>query len=343
MPTQPGPSPPRAATARLSLARLALAGRLFPGRRLPGLLLIGTLGAGLLLAACQRESATPSAPVAAVATRPADAVRLLTRHLRDNDLAAFTRDAVPPAIYAQLQTAWREGRTRWPLGELPLGRRLPEVLGALAAPGSEAALGKVFDKQFANADREIDSAASTLGLFGVQYVQAEGDFSADQREHYSQLIVATSRWAQQAPLADKVRGHAAIARLATAARKTGLRTADDFTRYGLEDSLRRLGPFVAAGKRALAGYGMDLDASLGAMDVRLQAQTGDTAQVRMRYELAGQPIDAVVAVERIDGRWYVSDFLRGARAALKAAPAGGKAPPGQPAAPAKAGRPAPSA
>ena len=330
MPTQPRPPSPRAAAPA--------------GRLLPGVLLIGISMAGLLLAACQREPATPSAPAVTVASKPSDAVRLLTRHLRDNDLAAFARDAVPPEVHAQLQAAWREGRTRWPLGELPLGRRLPEVLGALAAPGSETALGKVFDKQFANADREIDSAVSTLGLFGVQYVQAEGDFSADQREHYSQLIVAASRWAQQAPLADKGRGHAAIARLAKAARKTGLRTPEDFARHGLEDSLRRMDPFVAAGKRVLAGYGMDLDASLGAMDVSLQAQTGDTAQVRMRYELAGQPIDAVVAVERIGGRWYVSDFLRAARAeAQAAAPAGDQTTPAKPAAPAKAGRPAPSA
>jgi hypothetical protein len=47
---------------------------------------------------------------------------------------------------------------------------------------------------------------------------------------------------------------------------------------------------------------------------------GDRARVRMRYPFAGRRIDAVVAVERRDGRWYLADFLRHAEAA--AGPAG---------------------
>ena len=54
------------------------------------------------LAACARTPAPVSAPVATpvVATRPVQAVQLLTGHLRDNDLVGFARDAVPPALHA---------------------------------------------------------------------------------------------------------------------------------------------------------------------------------------------------------------------------------------------------
>ena len=37
----------------------------------------------------------------------------------------------------------------------------------------------------------------------------------------------------------------------------------------------------------------------------------------MRYLLGGQPVDTVVQAERHDGRWYLSDVLRHARAALE--------------------------
>jgi len=278
----------------------------------------------LAAAACRQAPAPPAAKAqAAGAAKPADAVRLLTGHLRANALDAYARDAIPPVLHAQMETAWREGRTRWPLDELPLGERLPQLLAALARPDAQAHWTRVFDRQFANADREIDSTAATLGLFGVQYVSNEGDFSEAEREHYTQIIAAMSRWAQAAPLADPGRAHAAIPKLVAAARQTGLASEADFARFGMDESLRRMTPFAATAKQALAGYGLDLDAGLGALDASLQSQTGDTAKVRMRYLLGGQPIDTVVDVERHDGRWYLSDVLRHARAALAqpAAPA----------------------
>ena len=84
----------------------------------------------------------------------------------------------------------------------------------------------------------------------------------------------------------------------------------------MEESLRRMSTVLAAGKQVLVTYGFDLDADLDAMDVQLQSQTGDVARVRMQYALAGTPVDTVVNLERRDGVWYVSDFLRHAEDAL---------------------------
>ena len=293
------------------------------------------------LATACRPANGPATPAgtATGAEKPAEAVRLLTRHLRDNDFVAFARDAVPPELHARLDVAWRAGRTRWPLDELPLGKRLPSMLAALAKPGSEARLQQVFDRQFARADREIKSTASTLGLFAAQFVRSEGDFSEAEREHYPQLITAVSGWAQTAPLSDPTRAHAAIAQLAVAARKTGLASDADFARLGMEESLRRMSAFAAVAKQVLAGYGLDLDASLDALDARLQSQTGDSARVRMRYAVAGRPIDTLVEVERHDGRWYLGDHLHHAEAAVKGAMAPRPMVPALPA-PTKPGPPA---
>ena len=286
-------------------------------KRLTTLLLTTVLLWGSLLAACQRPS-QPAAETPVVATRPAQAVQLLTRHLHDNDLQAFARDAVPPALHAQLETAWREGRTRWPLQELPFDDRLPAMLQSLAAPGSEARLQQVFDRQFAGAHSQIKSAAASLGLFGAQYIQHEGDYSADERQHYAQLLEAASRWGMTAPLGDRERARQALAQLALAARRTELASAADFRAAGMDDSLRRMGPFSAAFKQVLTRYGVDLDASLAGMQATLQQQTGDSARVRMRYRLGAQAIDTIVSVQRIDGRWYLSDYLRHAEAAAAA-------------------------
>lgn len=282
------------------------------------------LACACLMAASCRPAPGPAEPPAApkttaAATRPAQAVRQLTAHLRNDELEAFAIEAVPPELHARLQVAWKEGRTRWPLDELPFGRRLPAILHALAESGSEAKLQKSFDRQFAGASRELRSAAITLGQFGTQYIASEtSGYSADERQHYAQLIAAGGRWAATAPLGDRERARASIVQLATAARRVGLASDEAFRAAGMDASLRRVGPFAAALKQCLLRYGLDIDGGLGALDASLQQQTGDRATVRMRYRFAGEDIDTTVSLERIDGRWYLSDYLRHAEAAASA-------------------------
>lgn len=297
-------------------------------RRLPRLVRLALLPTlALALAAC----GDGAAPDPAEAAEPTGAVTLLTRHLRNDDYLAFARDATPPELHAPLAEAWRAGRTRWPLEELPFDRKLPDALQALAAPGAEARLAKAYDRQFANAHREIRAATKALGLFGEKFIASDATLSADERTHFPQVVAAMSGWGGEARLGDPKRARHAIAVLARAARVSGLGEPDAFQTLGMDESLRRIGPVMAATKSSLREYGLDVDEGLDAMEVTLVSRGGDQARVRMRYTLAGRPIDAVVAVEKVGDRWYVSDFLRHAREAA--------APP--PAAPAPAPLPAP--
>ncbi len=271
---------------------------------------------------CEKERRV----VPGTATGPVQAVALLSQHLRDNDLQAFARDAVPPPLRPQLAAAWRAGRTRWPLDELPFDHKIPGILATLSADKADVALRRSFDRQFANAHTEIRAAASALGMFGVKFLQSDDALSAEERAHYAQLVSAMSAWGAKAKLGDPKRGRGAIARMTLAARQTGLRGEADFAQLGIDDSLRRLTPVIAALKDTLRSYDLDLDESLDTMTLSLDHQDGNRARVRMRYRLAGQAIDTLVAVERIDGRWYLSDFLRHARAAAAPPPTPAAAP-----------------
>lgn len=276
-------------------------------------LLAMSLASGL--GGCDR---TPP-PSPGAATEPVQAVAVLSRHLRDNDLQAFAHDAVPPSVRPGLTQAWLEGRTRWPLEELPFDHKIPGMLAGLSARGAETGLQRSFDRQFANAGSELSNAARTLGLFGAKYLASDQALSADERRHYIQLVTALGEWGAGARLGDPRRAHPAIQRLAAAARRAGIDSEADFRALGMDESLRRLGPLVAATKESLRGYGLDLDLSLDGMQLALASQSdADHARVRMRYPLAGRVIDTEVAVERVEGRWYVSDFLRHARAAASA-------------------------
>lgn len=290
------------------------------------------------LPACQRDNTTGAGAIgiaAATKTRPAakpvDAVNVLAARLLARDGAGFARLAVPPALHARLVDGWRAGTTRWPLDELPLDARLPGMLAALQAKGAEKALQATFHRQFKGADRDIDAAVRTLALFGGEYVQKEADYTAEERDHVLQAIAALSRWAVAAPLSDPTRAERLFNALAAAARRGGIDGKAGNKAYaslGMDASLARLSPFLSSLLAQLRkDYGFDLDASLRELDVRLLEQKGDQARLRMRYTLAGSPIDAIVPAVRIEGHWYLADFVRRAEASLVATDAGRPASP----------------
>ena len=252
------------------------------------------------------------------ATGPAQAVTRLVRDLRHDDLAGYARHAVPPALHAQLDAAWREDRSRWPLTGLPLHARLPGMLATLAAQDAEKTLLATYHRQFAGAKGELRSAAATVSLFALQYLQREGDYSDEERDHYIQLVGALGRWGKRAPLADARLARAAIPQLVSAARLTGLADPARYGQLGMDRSLRRLAPFFTRLKQVLRPYGLDIDAALDSVRVDVAEQAGETARVRVRYRIAGQDIDAHVRLERIDGQWYLTDAVRHARTQLAA-------------------------
>lgn len=274
--------------------------------------------AALVISAMSLGSGCNRAPqpvtTQAGASAPVQAVEQLITDLRANDLAAYARHALPPALHQRMAVAWTDGRTIWPLTELPLEDRLPGFIDVLAAPDAEKTLLASYNRQFAGATLELRTTAATLGLFAAQYVQGSPDYSEPEREHYVQLIAALSNWGQHAPLGDTSKAKLALPQLVAAARLTGLAGPDSLRKTGMVRSLTRLGPFFARLKQVLADYGLDIDQALADAQVRLIEQTGDQARVALDYSLGGHAIQAQIRVERREGRWYLTDVVRHAQA-----------------------------
>ncbi len=289
-----------------------------------------------LLPGCQPDPTPAAANPAAMAkhakptpaTRPVDAINVLAARLLARDGAGFAKLAVPPELHERLKTSWREGVSRWPLDELPLDGRLSGMLASLQEKNALAKYKATFRTQFAGADRDIHMAIRTLTQFGGQYVQKDADYTKDEREHVAQAIAALSTWALAAPLSDPARAGRFFTALTAAAQRSGIdgKTGDAaFAKLGMQSSLDRMSPFIATLLAQLrTQYGLDLDASLRGLSVQLLEQTGDSARLRLRYRLANSDIDAVVPAIRIDGHWYLADFVTRAEASLLSGTGTGK-------------------
>ena len=288
------------------------------------------------LSACRPAAESASVDAAglrnAAAERPVDAVHVLRDRLLARDGAGFARVALPPGLHAQVETAWRSGRSTWPLQELPLDGDIPRMLAALQEPDAAKGLMTSFRSQFAGADGDIDQAVRTLVVFGRGYLQKDPDYSEEQRKHIDQVMLALGDWALAAPLSDPVRAQHLFSALAATATRTGVdgrRANADFARLGMTASLGRLSRFYGTLLTQMRlQYGLDFDASLRSLHVSLAQQTGDTARLRLDYVLAGRPITAIVPVVRIDGHWYLADYVDDARRSLAghsaATPAAGR-------------------
>ena len=270
----------------------------------------------LLLAACGRNDTTA---LQGAATEPAAAVRQLADYLQQGDLAGFARAAVPPAEHAQLVQAWSDGDSLWPLTSLPLDDHLPELLAVLAADNAEAELQRAFKAQFEGQGSNLRQTAHSLGMFGTQYVGHQGDYTPLQREHYRQLVAGLSRWASQAPLSDPALAKAAITRLTAVVAASGLDGVAALQAAGMEPALEQLGPVQQAVLEVLASYELDLRQSLAGLQVGLLQEQGDQALVQVEYPLAGQQVSFQAQMQRVDGRWYMTQNLEDARRALAVA------------------------
>jgi hypothetical protein len=305
------------------------------------------LVAAVLLAGCRAEEDAP--PPARPAATPEAAVQRLIDDLRRDDLGAYAVHALPPDLYARTDAAWREGRSRWPLSELPLARELPVGIDRLSAPGAEALLRNGYRQQFRGAHREVRSAVRTLGLFARQYLERSADMPSPERAHRLQQLAAVVAWAEAAPLADASRIEPLLPGAVRAARASRLGGGDAaWSRLGMHRSLTRLRPVLRESKRALAALGLDVDAALRGARVERISASADTARLRLRYTLAGRGIVAELDMVRRPEGWFLTDSLRHAQAALAGpAPANGPAPrvrhnadDGPADAPALSGRPA---
>lgn len=267
----------------------------------------------LSVAACREE---PRAP-ADGAPEPVAAVQAMARAVAEDDLLAYARLAVPPAQYARLQQAWREGDSRWPLTELPLHDQLLPMLQSLSAPDAGASLQRSFERQLAGQTTAVRQAAQSLGQFGVQYLQHQQGMTASQQAHYIEVVKTLAEWGAQAPISDRARARASIAALTRAAAATGISDDAHLQAAGMEDSLQRLSPFLGTLAAVLATYGLDVDASLRGITGDVLSREGDNALVRLQYPLAGRTITVQVPLTRRDGQWYLTRTLADTDALLR--------------------------
>lgn len=270
----------------------------------------------LMLAGCQRAPEEPPAPGG---DSPTAAVHQLIADLRHDDLAAFWTHGLAPVDHAALVTRWQQAQATQTLTDAAR-QAYRNFLDALTRPGAKASLARRLQIEATRLDdRYGDQIPVLVAIGGAVFARTvitkvAPQATAAQQQAMRDALAPMLQWAPHAPWLDRTRATEAASVAVDTARALHLDNLDQIHALDFRDAIAKASRLWVGAKRALALYGLSLDAVLDSAQVTLVLQQADTAHVRIDYRLDHQPQRVVVTMRAVDGRWYPEAMPQVARA-----------------------------
>jgi len=278
----------------------------------PTALVVLSLALAIVAGGCHREVVAPGDPVAAV--------KGLAEALHDNDLVRYWRLTLPPALQKAVQARWKARLATAPPPTEQQEKDYARMMARLTAPDAEAKLYRSLDPKLKKLEIEIGSQwpmmQTTAGIFIKGIIQANDKLSPAEKEHAKAVGIAVLDWAQPAVITDRARARQAITVMTETARELDLPTLAQARALELIPALEKFDIALKGGKKLGLIYGVDVDAALANVDVKLVAASGDSATTEVSYPLLGRTVSFQMELLRRDGRWYSADAVRDAEADL---------------------------
>jgi hypothetical protein len=266
----------------------------------------------VLVGGCHREVVAPGDPVAAV--------KGLAQAVHDNDLVRYWRLSVPPALQKQMEARWKARLATAPAPTEQQAKDYAHTMARFTAPDAEDKLYRSLDPKLKKLEAEIGSQwpmmQTTAGIFIKGIIQANDKLSPAEKDHAESVGAAVVDWAQPAVFTDRARAKQAIAIMTATARQLALPTLAQARALELPAALEKTGMALKGAKQLGLIYGLDADAALAAVDVKLAAVNGDIATMDISYPLLGKTVRFQMDMIRREGRWYSADAVRDAEREL---------------------------
>lgn len=293
--------------------------------------LIALALASALLAGCgKKDEAAPAgaggqpAAVEAVAVKTsagaAGAIETQAKAFRNNDLRTLVTTMMPPAELQRMRSEWDKKRAE-PITEEDR-QSFSESWGKLtAADGVDQMMAEI-EPQLAEMRPQLPGLIAMMQGVAMMSIQQSETLTPDQKVQTSQLMNGMGGWLQKTDFADAATMRTALTALADGMRATRITTLEDAHALGFDEMLDRAGPALGGLKNALSAYGFSLDAVVDSVKTEVVSESGDSAKLKVSYQLFDSPLSFENEMRRVDGNWYSKDVIEQAeKAAAEAATA----------------------
>lgn len=131
--------------------------------------------------------------------------------------------------------------------------------------------------------------------------------SLDERHKHQlqELLNAVQLYMARTDVLDPVRFRNALQEIVLATRVVGIYSSDQLEQLSFDETLVRFSPLLAAGKRALRHYDLDVDAMLRTARFRTIEQTPLLAQVEMELRILEVRLEIPLTVYAHADSWYL--------------------------------------
>lgn len=267
------------------------------------------LAAGL--SAC-RQADTPATQ------EPAAALRAQAQALRDNDLARYAELSLPPTLRQQTAQLW-ERRMREAAGVDDGNReRFEQAMQRLTAKDADTALYHLYEQRIARVEKEIAGQwpmlQATADIFLKAAIEANDELDSAEKSHATHAIAALLAWLQPSLITDRDKARQAIKVVTATARALDLKTLDQTRALAWQPALEKGGIALGGLKQLGKIYGVDADAAIDRMQVKVISADARQAMLEVRYPLFGQNLAFELAMVHEEGGWYRANAVRQARA-----------------------------
>lgn len=282
-----------------------------------------TATVALCIAACGRDSAPP----ATAASGADDAIRTSARLARANDIGGLFEHMLPPAEFARIKAEWSDNKDEVPLTDEER-QRFADAMAMLTADDAVDTLYALIEPDLSQFDAQYKQQLPTVVAMGQAYVQGlvqqSQHLSAAEKAHADQAIKAVAEWVQVTRFTDPALVRRAIGIASETAKRLDLKSLDEARALDFDQSTHKIGIAFDGLKQILDVYGFSIDQSLDSVRTEILASTGETASVKVDYELLGTRLTTRSEMVRVDGRWFAKDTIEKIRS-LDGSPTGSAA------------------
>lgn len=146
-----------------------------------------------------------------------------------------------------------------------------------------------------------------IGAAQMALASPDAELTEEQRATLRAALPGIQEWVITTDFLSSDTARQALTLIADAARATGVSNLDQLKMLSFEEVLAKAGNLLAASKRAVRLYGLDIDAILASTQVEVLEIAGTTARVRTTVGAFDAPLSKEIELVLIDGRWYGKD------------------------------------
>lgn len=264
-------------------------------------LLAASVGAWIAPETLQAAEATTTSAIAL--PDPAQQLGEVTRLLRNNDLTGLVRTLMSPEQFQELRAEYERERSR-PISEEERAE-FAETFDKLIAPDAVERLMAEIEPKLIEARPQAQGAILMgLGAAQMALAQPDAELTPEQRTLLQQALPGVREWLTGTDFLSSQTMRQALTIVTDAARGSGIANIDQLRMLSLEEVLTHAGRVLGASKRAVALYGIDLDAIAATIRYETLEVSGNEARVRVSFTVFNAPLSHEVELRYEDGRWF---------------------------------------